>query len=77
MKIQLFLKTPLYRGNYGAKRNQELEANVLEVQGKAETRDGGLDITVSALFDGKGKSVDAPFKRIFLPLAKVDYYVTL
>lgn len=79
MKVQVFLKTPLFRGSYGPKRKQELEANVVEVHGKIddEAARGGLGITVSALYDAKGKSVDAPFKKIFLPLAKIDYYIPL
>jgi hypothetical protein len=78
MKVQVFLKTPLFRGNYGEKRDQELDANVVEIHGQATTEvSGGIDLKVSALFDGKGKSVPAPFERIFLPLSKVDYYVAL
>jgi hypothetical protein len=77
MKVQVFLKTPLFRGKYGAKRDGQLEANVVEVHGKAEEGKGGLDLAVSALYDDKGKEVAAPFAQIFLPLAKIDYYVTL
>ena len=77
MKIQAFLKTPLYRGSYGAKRNQELEANVVEVHGKSSEAPGGLRVQISALFDGKGNKVKAPFSTIFLPLSKIDYYVEL
>jgi len=77
VKIQAFLKTPLYRGSYGAKRNKELEANVVEVHGQAEEATGGLGLKVSALFDAKGKKVEAPFSKIFLPLSKIDYYVEL
>jgi hypothetical protein len=77
MKVQIFLKTPLFRGSYGAKRNAELKANVVEVHGKAEEGKGGITLTVSALYDAKGKKVEAPFAKIFLPLAKIDYYVAL
>jgi len=75
--IQAFLKTPLYRGSYGSERDRELEANVVEVHGSSEEAPGGLRVTVSALFDAKGKEVEAPFKTIFLPLSKLDYYVEL
>ena len=77
MKVQVFLKTPLFRGHYGKKRDQELEANVVELHGEAQEARGGLEIKVSALYDNKGKSVEPPFKKIFLPLSKVDYYVAL
>ena len=77
MKVQVFLKTPLFRGNYGTKRDAELEANVVEVHGDAKDGQGGLTLTVSALYDGKGKAISAPFSTIFLPLAKIDYYVAL
>ena len=77
MKVQIFLKTPLFRGKYGAKRKQELGANVIEVHGTATVSTGGLDLKVSKLFDGKGAEVKAPFSSIFLPMAKIDYYVLL
>ncbi|MEE2828098.1 MAG: hypothetical protein VX498_02835 [Myxococcota bacterium] len=77
MKVQIFLKTPLFRGKYGAKRNQELEASIIEIHGTAKAGSGGLELKVSKLFDSKGKETKAPFTSIFLPMAKIDYYVVL
>ncbi len=75
MNVQAFLKTPLYRGAFGEDRSDKLGGHVVEVHGSAEVRDGGLDVLVSALYDDRGKPVDAPFQRIFVPLSKIDYYV--
>ena len=75
--IQIFLKTALYKGHYGPDRDRELGRPVLEVHGPAEHRDGGLAVAVTALFDDRGKPVDAPFEQIFLPMSKVDHYIPL
>ncbi len=75
MRVQVFLKTPLYRGHYGPEREAELKATVVEVRGEAIARDGGLEVNVAELFDHKSKPVDAPFACMFLPTAKIDYYV--
>ncbi len=75
MRVQVFLKTPLFRGHYGANREGELKATVVELAGEAIARDGGLELNVASLHDTKGKPCEAPFKRIFLPMGKVDYYV--
>ncbi len=75
MTVQVFLKTPLFRGKYGADRSAELTATIIEVQGEAIARDGGLELSLSALYDNKGRLIDAPFSQLFLPLAKIDYYV--
>ena len=77
MNAQIFLKTPLYKGRYGATRENELTASIIEVQGVAESRDGGLDVAVTKLRDNKGREIETPFERLFLPLAKIDYYVIL
>lgn len=76
MKAQIFLKTPLYRGAYGAERTP-LNANVTEVVGEATSRDGGLDVAVEALYDSRGQPVPVVAARLFLPLAKIDAYVVL
>tara|TARA_Y100001934_G_C11729609_1_gene485087 strand:+ start:51 stop:215 length:165 start_codon:yes stop_codon:yes gene_type:complete len=52
-----------------------LAGNVSELRGTADARDGGLDLQVAEMFDGKGEPVAGSLKRIFLPLAKVDYYI--
>lgn len=75
MTVQVFLKTPLFRGHYGADRSAELTATIVEIHGEAISRDGGLEVNVSALFDNKGRPIDAPFSQLFLPLGKIDYYV--
>ena len=75
MKIRALLKTPLYRHRGGADQVPYLAGNVSELRGTAEARDGGLDLQVAEMFDGKGEPVAGSLKRIFLPLAKVDYYI--
>ena len=75
MKVRALLKTPLYRQRTSGDDVAYLDGNVTEVRGKAEVRDGGLDVTVSGLFGQKGQAVDSTIKRIFLPLAKIDYYI--
>lgn len=77
MRVQVLLKTPLFRGRYGAQRSVELRSTVVEVIGEAAVRDGGLDVTVQSLFDDRGQPVAADIPRIFLPLGKIDCYVVL
>ncbi len=75
MTVQVFLKTPLFRGKYGADRSAELTATIIELHGEAIARDGGLELNVSSLYDNKGRPIDAPFSQLFLPMGKIDYYV--
>lgn len=75
MRVQVFLKTPLYRGKYGTERDAELKATVTELAGEAIARDGGLELSVASLHDSKGQPVDSPFSQLFLPMGKIDYYV--
>ena len=75
MRVQVFLKTPLFRGHYGAEREAELKATVVELAGEAIARDSGLELSVATMFDNKGKPCEPPFSRVFLPLGKIDYYV--
>jgi hypothetical protein len=75
MTAQIFLKNPLYKGRYGGQRDRELKEPVVEIHGRSEHRDGGVEVQVEALFDVKGKPVDAPFERLFLPMGKIDYIV--
>ena len=74
MKVRALLKTPLYRRRTGDEASY-LSGNVAEVRGSAEARDGGLDLNVDGMFDDKGAAVETTIKRIFLPLAKIDYYI--
>ena len=74
MKIRVYLKTPLYRSR-GNSSETDLSDAVLVVCGKADPRDGGLEIEVNQLYNDKGGAVEAPFERIFLPLGKIDYYI--
>ena len=74
MKVQVLLKTALYRGKFGSDRT-ELSGSVMEIRGEAEVRDGGLDIQIADLFDERGRAVSAPFSRIFVPTGKIDFYV--
>jgi hypothetical protein len=74
MNIRALLKTPLYRQR--SKDNTPyLAGNVTEVRGPAEARDGGLDVRVDGMFNEKGVAVETTIVRLFLPLAKVDYYI--
>jgi len=75
MKIRALLKTPLYRRRKTGDGSPYLAGDVTEIRGKADVRDGGLDIKVTGLFGDKGQKVGSTIKRIFLPLAKVDYYI--
>lgn len=75
MRVQVFLKTPLFRGHYGAERSTELKATIVELAGEALARDGGLELSVASMHDNRGKPCDALFSRVFLPLGKIDYYV--
>lgn len=75
MNVQIFLKNPLFKGRYGSQRDLELKEPVVEIHGEAQHRDGGVEVRVTALHDVKGKPVDAPFERLFLPLSKIDYLV--
>ncbi len=74
MKVRALLKTPLYRQRSG-EDTPYLAGNVTEVRGTANARDGGLDLKVDAMFNEKGGQVETTIRRIFLPLAKVDYYI--
>ena len=74
MKVQVLLKTALYRGKFGPDRT-ELGSSVMEIRGRAEVRDGGLDIQISDLYDERGRAVTAPFRRVFVPTGKIDFYV--
>jgi len=75
MKVRALLKTPLYRQRAPGGETPDIDGNVSEVRGTAEVRDGGLDIKISALLGAKGETVDSTIKRLFLPLAKIDYYI--
>lgn len=75
MKIHALLRTPLFRGRYGGDRGAELKSSVVEVRGEATARDGGLEVLVTELRDERGQLVEAPFRRVFLPMSKVDFYV--
>ena len=75
MKVRALLKTPLYRQRAGGNDSPYLDGNVTEVRGTAEVRDGGLDVKVSGMFGEKGGEVSSTIERLFLPLAKIDYYI--
>ena len=75
MKVRALLKTPLYRQRATGAEAPYIDGNVTEIRGKAEVRDGGLDIKVSALLGAKGEAIDSTIKRLFLPLTKIDYYI--
>ena len=58
---------------------EQLEAHLerIDQDGYTVVEDAIEPEFVSALYDDKGKEVAAPFAQIFLPLAKIDYYVVL
>lgn len=70
MTAEIYLKTALFKG-----RDRDLARPVVEIHGSFEHRDGGLDVTVTALLDARGKPVESPWSRIFLPMSKVDHYI--
>jgi hypothetical protein len=75
-RVHVLLRTPLFRGRYGAERKAELRVSAVELRGEATARDGGLDLLLSELRDEKGQVVDPlPFQRVFLPMSKIDFYV--
>jgi len=75
--VQVFLRTPLFRGHYGKERARPLESTVVEVVGEVvEERSTGLHLRVEALVDEKGGDVTAlPFAEIVLPASKIDHLV--
>ena len=76
-RVQVFLRTPLFRGRYGVNGDRELPDNVTEVIGTvvAETRIG-LHLCVEGLGNERGTLEGSlPFAEIVLPLAKIDHLV--
>ena len=76
-RVQVFLRTPLFRGRYGVDGDRELSDNVTEVIGTvlAETRTG-LHLRVEGLGNDRGALEGTlPFAEIVLPLAKIDHLV--
>lgn len=75
--VQVFLRTPLYRGRYGDEHGQPLDIDAVEVVGEVlEERSLGLQIRVTALRDERGNAAASlPFTRIVLPPAKIDHLV--
>ena len=74
-RVQVFLRTPLFRGNYGGSR--PLKTAVVEVIGTvvAETRTG-LRLKVETLADEQGnQEPEVPFKEIVLPPGKIDHLI--
>ena len=74
-RVQVFLRTPLFRGNYGG--TKRLRASIVEVVGTvvAETRTG-LRLKVETLADEQGGQVsEVPFKEIVLPPGKIDHLI--
>jgi len=75
--VQVFLRTPLYRGRYGDDHGQPLDIDAVEVVGEVlEERSCGLQIRVTALRDERGNEAGTlPFSQIVLPPAKIDHLV--
>lgn len=75
MKVRVFLRTPLHRGRATGPRKFELDATVIEVTGDATPRDGGIEVAEAEFIDDKGEAVESPWKKVFLPSGKIDFYV--
>jgi len=76
-RVQVLLRTPLFRGRYGGGEGRELTDDVTEVIGivEAETRTG-LHLRVEALGNERGTlDTPLPFAEIVLPLSKIDHVV--
>ena len=43
------------------------------MSGTITHRDGGLEVVIAELHDGRGRRVDVPLKRIYLPMGKVEF----
>lgn len=74
-RVQVFLRTPLFRGRYEG--GEKLQRGVVEVLGTvvAETRTG-IHVKVEALRDERGEDESAlPFAEIIVPPGKIDYLV--
>lgn len=76
-RVQVFLRTPLFRGRYGDGEGRVLSGDVTEVTGTvvAEGRTG-LHLRVEALGNERG-TLDGPlpFAEIVLPASKIDHLV--
>ncbi len=68
--VTFYLNTPLLRfdGKKGGEEIQVIKGKVLD-----ETK-GGLILAVKSASNSRGE-VTCPFKKVFLPLHKVDYGV--
>ena len=75
MRVQVLLKTPLFRGRFGPEHDKKLRESVVEIRGLGTARDGGLDIEVASLHNEKGGNIACPIQRIFIPASKIDFYV--
>ncbi len=75
--VQVFLRTPLFRGRYGDGNARRLDVDVVEIVGTVvDERSAGLQIRVSSLRDERGvEASDLPFRDIVLPSAKIDHLV--
>ncbi len=76
-RVQVFLRTPLFRGRYGDGEGRALSDDVTEVTGTvvAEARTG-LHLRVEALGTERGALAGPlPFAEIVLPVSKIDHLV--
>jgi len=76
-KVDIFLKTPLYRFKYLVEgKERQLIENIVRIEGKVlELHDAGLLVEVKNLSNQKERQQDLPFETIFLPFEKVDFMV--
>jgi len=75
-RVQVFLRTPLYRGRHDGGRSA-LTLDVVEVVGTVQEEGRtGLHLRLEALFDARGQAEPTlPFEEIVLPTSKIDYLV--
>jgi len=70
MTAEIHLRNAIFKG-----RDRGLARPVVEIHGTIEHRDGGLEVVVTEALDERGKPVETPWSRIFLPMSKVDHYI--
>ncbi len=71
MPVTLYLRAPLFvprEGGAAPARAMVLKGHMHE-SGHA----GGITVTVNAWADQDGRTLDAPGKTLFLPMAKIDH----
>ena len=76
-RVEIFLKTPLFRFKYVLKgEERQLLENAVRISGKvAREKEAGLLLEVEAISNLKLSENDLPFEEIFVPFSKVDFVI--